>query len=159
MRMNLTKLPKINIGVVNDNAYSKIEGPKTLSPKISGQTPPASQSNTPSSCKVAAFVDSRSAAVKKCFIKDDFSSDGKEIFHEFLEKKYKQNSVRSIDLDLEKLVDFGIIDGAHTLKLCWDMFVGLMIVYSAVAVPYRLGFAIDSTGGWAVVDYTVDDMF
>jgi CRP-like cAMP-binding protein len=110
------------------------------------------------SSKVAAFVDRRTVAMKKCFISDE-KTDGKEIFQEFLQNKYKQNSNKAIDEDLGKQVDCGIIDGAHTYKICWDMFVGLLIIYSAVVVPYRLGFAIDSQGEWLFVDYIVDAIF
>ena len=121
---------------------------------------PSVTPSTPNSCKVATFVDTRSTEVKKCFLtSSEQTNDGKEIFHAFLQKKYQQNSTKSIDIHLEKQVDYGIIDGAHPFKLCWDLFIGVLIIYSAVTVPYRLGFSLDSQGGWLIIDYIVDTLF
>lgn len=44
-------------------------------------------------------------------------------------------------------------------KVLWDLYIALLIVYSCVTVPYRMGFARPSVGFMAVVDAIVDISF
>lgn len=44
-------------------------------------------------------------------------------------------------------------------KLYWDFFVGAMIVYSIVVIPWRISFRQDASGGMLIFDYIVDAVF
>lgn len=44
-------------------------------------------------------------------------------------------------------------------KLYWDLFVGVMIVYSIVVIPWRISFQQDASGGMLIFDYCVDCLF
>lgn len=51
------------------------------------------------------------------------------------------------------------ISSSHPLKLRWDLFVAVCIVFSAVVVPYRLAFSVEADGPWLALDWTVDAIF
>lgn len=44
-------------------------------------------------------------------------------------------------------------------KLYWDLFVGVMIVYSMVLIPWRIAFKQDAGGAMLSFDYFVDGVF
>lgn len=44
-------------------------------------------------------------------------------------------------------------------KLYWDFFVGAMIVYSMVLIPWRISYRQDASGGMLIFDYFVDAVF
>eukprot|EP00903_Cladosiphon_okamuranus_P016337 g15066.t1 len=44
-------------------------------------------------------------------------------------------------------------------KLYWDLFVGAMIVYSMVFIPWRISYRQDASGGMLIFDYFVDAVF
>lgn len=44
-------------------------------------------------------------------------------------------------------------------KLYWDFFIGMMIVYSMVVIPWRISFGQDASGGMLIFDYIVDGIF
>lgn len=44
-------------------------------------------------------------------------------------------------------------------KVNWDLLLMFVILYSAVTVPYRIAFAQEATGGWAVFDLCTDIFF
>lgn len=41
----------------------------------------------------------------------------------------------------------------------WQFFVGIGIVYSIIVVPFRLGYDVDATGGWYVLEMIIDGFF
>ncbi|KAF1320286.1 Voltagegated ion channel, partial [Globisporangium splendens] len=41
----------------------------------------------------------------------------------------------------------------------WQFVVGLMIMYSIVVVPLRLGFSYDAVGGWFILELSIDGFF
>eukprot|EP01043_Picozoa_sp_COSAG02_P026055 COSAG02_NODE_1489_length_12365_cov_22.798793_8_plen_652_part_00 len=41
----------------------------------------------------------------------------------------------------------------------WDVFSMILIVYSCVTIPYRLGFGLEAEGAEVVIDYAVDSIF
>ncbi|CAM9342701.1 unnamed protein product, partial [Hapterophycus canaliculatus] len=44
-------------------------------------------------------------------------------------------------------------------KLYWDFFVGAMIVYSMIMIPWRISFGQDASGAMLVFDHIVDVLF
>ncbi|CAM9681517.1 unnamed protein product [Choristocarpus tenellus] len=44
-------------------------------------------------------------------------------------------------------------------KLVWDVWVAVLIVYSCVSIPFRIGFEVEGSTGSLVVDVIVDIMF
>ncbi|CAM9734706.1 unnamed protein product [Ectocarpus fasciculatus] len=44
-------------------------------------------------------------------------------------------------------------------KLYWDLFVGAMILYSIVVIPWRIAFRQDASGAMLIFDYIVDAIF
>lgn len=53
----------------------------------------------------------------------------------------------------------GIIEPNLPIKMKWDMFVGVLIVFSVITIPYRLGFDVPSTPQSDVQDVFVDTIF
>lgn len=43
--------------------------------------------------------------------------------------------------------------------MLWDCFVGLLILYSVLIIPYRIGFQVDPTSGEFIFDSIVDCLF
>ena len=52
-----------------------------------------------------------------------------------------------------------LIHPSHPTKVKWDIFVGVLIFYSVVSVPFRIGFNIEADGGWYYFDWVVDFTF
>ena len=52
-----------------------------------------------------------------------------------------------------------VIDPSTTWKVCWDIFVGSNILYSAIVVPFRLGFHVTITPMWLYAEVSVDVVF
>ena len=52
-----------------------------------------------------------------------------------------------------------IIDPNNKYKTIWDCCVGLVIVFSVAVVPLRLGFFIESSPAWLVIDWITDGIF
>lgn len=44
-------------------------------------------------------------------------------------------------------------------KIYWDFFVGTLIVYSMVVIPWRISFGQDASGAMLIFDYIVDGVF
>jgi len=44
-------------------------------------------------------------------------------------------------------------------KIRWDMYCGVLIVYSVLIIPWRIGFDVDATGLIAIFDICVDCCF
>jgi len=57
------------------------------------------------------------------------------------------------------LLKRGIIIPTLPWKMKWDMFVGAMIIFSVVVVPYRLGFDLPQTTTSQITDFTIDAIF
>mmetsp|Transcript_18172 Transcript_18172/g.37059 ORF Transcript_18172/g.37059 Transcript_18172/m.37059 type:complete len:1366 (-) Transcript_18172:58-4155(-) len=57
------------------------------------------------------------------------------------------------------LLKRGIIEPNLPLKVKWDMFVGVLIVFSVITIPYRLGFDVPSTPQSTAQDIFVDTIF
>lgn len=51
------------------------------------------------------------------------------------------------------------IPGQAPLKLAWDAWVCVIILYSVIIVPYRIGFHDDATDATLIFEYCVDVMF
>lgn len=41
----------------------------------------------------------------------------------------------------------------------WDVFIGVLLIYTALFVPYRLAFEDDTPLGWMIFDLFLDTMF
>ena len=41
----------------------------------------------------------------------------------------------------------------------WDVYVGILLIYTALFVPYRLAFEDDTPLGWMIFDLFLDTMF
>lgn len=52
-----------------------------------------------------------------------------------------------------------IVPPHHSRKVKWDLFVGAMVLYSVMVIPWRFGFGIDPGGFSEAIDYTVDFLF
>lgn len=52
-----------------------------------------------------------------------------------------------------------IIAPFTTKKLTWDLWVGILIVYSALSVPFRIGFGVETTTTWQALDLVTDFFF
>lgn len=52
-----------------------------------------------------------------------------------------------------------IILPASPRKLIWDLFIAILIIYSALTVPLRIGFSISVTPTWRALDVLVDALF
>ena len=48
---------------------------------------------------------------------------------------------------------------SNPIKLKWDLFVGLVVIFSVVIVPWKVGFNIPSTNAWILVDFLADTVF
>eukprot|EP00520_Triparma_pacifica_P017623 CAMPEP_0118633512 /NCGR_PEP_ID=MMETSP0785-20121206/1037_1 /TAXON_ID=91992 /ORGANISM="Bolidomonas pacifica, Strain CCMP 1866" /LENGTH=1378 /DNA_ID=CAMNT_0006524393 /DNA_START=171 /DNA_END=4304 /DNA_ORIENTATION=+ len=83
--------------------------------------------------------------------------------------KTRRNSIIS-PVDGEKLVEEkdetpmdllrrGIIDPNMPIKVKWDMFVGVLIVFSVIVVPFRLGFDVPATPTSTAQDIVIDTIF
>lgn len=44
-------------------------------------------------------------------------------------------------------------------KLYWDLFMGAMIMYNMVVIPWRISFGQDASGAMLIFDYIVDGIF
>lgn len=60
---------------------------------------------------------------------------------------------------MQSLHDKHLLHPLGKRKTVWDLFIALLIVYSAVTVPYRIAFSIIATGPLAVVDDLVNYFF
>lgn len=52
-----------------------------------------------------------------------------------------------------------VINPSATWKVCWDIFVGVIILYSAIVVPFRLGFHVVMSKAWLLAEVSVDVVF
>mmetsp|Transcript_49674 Transcript_49674/g.115952 ORF Transcript_49674/g.115952 Transcript_49674/m.115952 type:complete len:1327 (-) Transcript_49674:54-4034(-) len=52
-----------------------------------------------------------------------------------------------------------IISPRSTWKVCWDVFVGVLIIYTIIAMTWRIGFDQAAQGWPLVFDYCVDAVF
>ncbi|CAE7650867.1 unnamed protein product, partial [Symbiodinium pilosum] len=52
-----------------------------------------------------------------------------------------------------------IISPRSPWKVCWDLFVGVLIIYTIIAMTWRIGFDQAAQGGALVFDYAVDVVF
>ena len=57
------------------------------------------------------------------------------------------------------LLKRGVIVPDLPAKVKWDMFIGALIVFSVIAVPYRLGFDVPGTDSTDVQDLIIDMLF
>jgi len=57
------------------------------------------------------------------------------------------------------LLHRGIIDPTHPYKQRWDMFLAVLIIMSVVIIPLRIGFDIEDSKSWQVIDWTTDSFF
>ena len=44
-------------------------------------------------------------------------------------------------------------------RICWDLFMGLLLIYVAFATPVRIGFGSEATGAWQVFERFIDAVF
>ena len=45
------------------------------------------------------------------------------------------------------------------IKLKWDLLVGIVVIFSVILVPWKVGFDVPSTNAWIVVDFLADAIF
>ncbi|OLP99129.1 Copia protein [Symbiodinium microadriaticum] len=76
-------------------------------------------------------------------------------------------SMRSFETglsDQERLEEYPkrqcrIISPKNPWKICWDVFVGILIIYTIIAMTWRIGFDQAAQGGALIFDYAVDAVF
>lgn len=76
-------------------------------------------------------------------------------------------SMRSFETglsDQERLEEYPkrqcrIISPKNPWKICWDVFVGILIIYTMIAMTWRIGFDQAAQGGALIFDYAVDAVF
>ena len=52
-----------------------------------------------------------------------------------------------------------IIHPNNTVKACWDLFVGMAVLYVAISLPVRLAFDVEAAGFAQVFDILLDGVF
>ena len=52
-----------------------------------------------------------------------------------------------------------LIDPADANKAVWDTFIAVLVLYTLVALPYRICFVIEDNTSLRAVDYTIDIFF
>tara|TARA_B110000971_G_C19867534_1_gene434584 strand:- start:331 stop:831 length:501 start_codon:yes stop_codon:yes gene_type:complete len=52
-----------------------------------------------------------------------------------------------------------VIHPRNPAKIKWDLFCGVLIVYSVLVVPFRIGFDSDAKGPWAIIGIFTDCTF
>ena len=52
-----------------------------------------------------------------------------------------------------------LIDPADANKAVWDTFIAVLVLYTLVALPYRICFVIEDNISLKAVDYTIDILF
>jgi len=52
-----------------------------------------------------------------------------------------------------------IVPPHHSRKVKWDLFVGALVLYSVMVIPFRFGFGIQDDGFSEAIDCTVDFLF
>ena len=52
-----------------------------------------------------------------------------------------------------------MINPEGRFRRTWDMLVGLLLVYTALALPYRVAFEDSTPLGWMIVDGIMDCFF
>jgi voltage-gated potassium channel Kch len=52
-----------------------------------------------------------------------------------------------------------LLHPSSTRKLVWDLLLGILILYSVITVPFRIGFDQPATGGADIFDWIVDCFF
>ena len=62
------------------------------------------------------------------------------------------------DDDMTTIVH-GIIHPFNSTKLKWDVFVGLIVVFAVLIVPWKVGFNVPSTNMWIGLDIFADSIF
>ena len=62
------------------------------------------------------------------------------------------------DDDMTTIVH-GIIHPFNPTKLKWDVFVGLIVVFAVLIVPWKVGFNVPSTNMWIGLDIFADSIF
>eukprot|EP00929_Paragymnodinium_shiwhaense_P064368 TRINITY_DN32231_c0_g2_i1.p1 TRINITY_DN32231_c0_g2~~TRINITY_DN32231_c0_g2_i1.p1 ORF type:complete len:1458 (+),score=354.11 TRINITY_DN32231_c0_g2_i1:199-4572(+) len=63
------------------------------------------------------------------------------------------------DEKASQILDRWVIPPLHRHKFKWDLGVGLLIVYSVLVIPFRIGFQLEAEGFAAAVDIFVDIVF
>ncbi|GMH57191.1 hypothetical protein TrLO_g1723 [Triparma laevis f. longispina] len=63
------------------------------------------------------------------------------------------------DETITDLLKRGIIEPNLPIKVKWDVFVGILIVFSVLSIPYRLGFDVPSTPTMDVIDNVINAAF
>lgn len=64
--------------------------------------------------------------------------------------------VEEVDTDILRR---WIIPPRHRHKIKWDIFVGILIFYSCLVIPYRIGFGVEGSAETVVFDIMVDLVF
>ena len=59
----------------------------------------------------------------------------------------------------ESLKTHRLFNPTGKFKLIWDTFIGALIMYSVVIIPYRIGFEQDPSFGLEIFDYAIDLLF
>jgi len=59
----------------------------------------------------------------------------------------------------ELLEQKNLFDPEGVFKMLWDCFVGLLILYSIIIIPFRIGFQVSPSRGESMFDLIVDSLF
>jgi CRP-like cAMP-binding protein len=65
----------------------------------------------------------------------------------------------TVNLTAKQILNLGFVHPQYNIKQRFDILIGMLIIYSVVAIPYQIAFDIDSEAGWLVFDWTVDILF
>ena len=51
-----------------------------------------------------------------------------------------------VELPPRKYKILNLVHPNYKMKIAWDLYIGVLIIYSTINVPYQLGFQVTSTG-------------
>jgi hypothetical protein len=72
---------------------------------------------------------------------------------------YSVRAGDDVSTNAARLFALGIAHPKHPYRIGWDLFVGVLIVFSVCVVPYRIGFDLDARGVWLWADVAIDLIF
>ena len=83
-----------------------------------------------------------------------------DIHRKFQKDTYNPRRPSNIEVD-PKLITTNLptINPSAKWKLIWDLFIGILIFYSVVIIPYRIGFDVEASSGAQAFDGVIDTLF
>lgn len=44
-------------------------------------------------------------------------------------------------------------------KICWDIFLGFVLIFVCIVIPYRISFVPVDSNGWKIANWVIDVIF